>query len=95
VTAEPISASEASGKKSPEAQSESAIDKQADNGRRDHYSVSIYPTTTDNFGNLLKPMSTYKPYILTVINSETNEDSDEYLSALSSALDAITLPANH
>jgi hypothetical protein len=101
VTAEPISASEASGKKSPEdaavdeAQSESTIDKQPDNGRGEHYSVSIYPTTTDNFGNVLKPKATYKPYILTVINSETNEHGDEYVSALSSALDAITLPANH
>lgn len=101
VTATCFSGSKPSRKKGPkavattdEAQSETVIDIHADNSSTDNYSVSIFPTTTDNFGSLLRVGITYKPYILAVINSESDEQSDKYVSVLSPALDVITLPAN-
>lgn len=36
------------------------------------YTVTIEPSTTDNFGNLLTPNTKYQPYILSVVNEETD-----------------------
>jgi len=57
-----------------------------------HFVVVIYSTTTDNFGNKLKPHGRYKPHILTLIDSD-HVHSSSYISVLSHALDVKTIPA--
>ncbi|WP_248798719.1 hypothetical protein [Pseudomonas sp. MWU13-2105] len=59
----------------------------------EQYTVTFDSTTTDNFGNLLKPQTPYQPYILALVNSEDNEHSAAYTSKLSDKLDVVILPA--
>ncbi|MGN2429363.1 hypothetical protein [Pseudomonas syringae] len=60
-------------------------------GTVQHYTVEIDTTTTDNFGNLLRQGVSYRPYILTLVNSGNNEHSDAYISVLSDKLDSLKL----
>jgi hypothetical protein len=58
----------------------------------DYYVVTIQPTTTDNFGNMLRPGTHYKPMILTVMN---NDHANKYVSVLSDALPGLAIPSGH
>lgn len=57
------------------------------------YVVDLDGTATDNFGSKLRPGGSYKPYILTVVNSDANENANDYVSVLSRELDVVTIPA--
>jgi hypothetical protein len=59
-----------------------------------HYEVLITDASTDNFGSMLLPNVRYKPYILTLVDSEVNIDSDQYISVLSDRLPAFPMPAS-
>lgn len=52
------------------------------------YVVIFDQTATDNFGNMVQRDKTYRPYILTTVNGSNRQ---QYLSVLSSALDAQTV----
>lgn len=52
------------------------------------YVVIFDQTATDNFGNMVQSDKTYRPYILTTVNGSNRQ---QYLSVLSSALDAQTV----
>jgi len=56
------------------------------------YSVNIDATTTDVFGNPLKPGTPYQPYILALVDSDLDEDAEAYQSVLSDKLAPLTLP---
>lgn len=51
---------------------------------------SFLPTTTDNFGNLVKPNTTYQLYILTVATGDPS-DQAQYTNVLANTLPAITV----
>lgn len=71
---------------------ESALEESSALESRDrHYTVSITKTTTDNFGNPLKPNTSYKPFILTLL-AKDQENSNAYINVLSDALHAMTFP---
>lgn len=56
----------------------------ADQSQQQKVYVAIFDqTTTDNFGNMLQPDKTYRPYVLTTVNDSSNK---QYLSVLSSEL---------
>lgn len=51
---------------------------------------SFLPSTTDNFGNVIKPNTKYQPYILTVATGDPSEQA-QYTNVLANALSAITV----
>jgi hypothetical protein len=53
-----------------------------------YYAVSFYDTTTDNFGNKLRPGSMYRPHILSMVNGT---HQDQYVNVLSPALDSVCI----
>lgn len=52
------------------------------------YEVVFLPTTTDNFGNMIRPDGKYKPFILAVI---ADANADQYASALAMNLKAFVV----
>ncbi|WP_233079891.1 hypothetical protein [Rheinheimera soli] len=54
------------------------------------YEFSFLPSTTDNFGNVIKPNTMYQPYILTVATGDPS-DQAQYANVLANTLPAITV----
>lgn len=54
------------------------------------YTILFPPTTTDNFGNMVKPNTLYKPYILTVAGGDSS-DQAQFTNVLANTFSPITV----